>query len=113
MVSEDQINSYFEKNIEDIDEGDYKVSFFGTVVNIEDNLILVDNGKKAINVVFSEPIDNSFLKKHVRVYGKVITNEGNILIEGFLIQDMNEISKKLYKRTKQILENEENVLGIK
>ena len=113
MVSEDQINSYFEKSVEDIDEGDYKVSFFGTVVNVEDNLILVDNGKKAVNVVFSEPVDESFLKKHVRVYGKVINEEGNIIIEGYLIQDMSELSKKLYKKSKQILEQEEKSMGIK
>ena len=110
MISDNLANTYYEKNIEDINEEDNKVSFFGTVVNVEENTILVDNGKKAINIVFMNPIDKNIEKKHVKVYGKVIFEGDKVVIEGYFLQDMSNLSKKLYRKSKEILEKTETLI---
>ncbi len=99
---------YSEKSISDISEDDLKVSFFGTVVDINDNAVVVDDGTNTINIIFQKSIPEEYNKKPVRIFGRVVYNEGSVLIDGDIIQDMSKFNKKLYKRAKEILEKQES-----
>jgi len=94
---------YIEKDIKSITEEDLKVSFFGTIVDIEENTIMVDDGNATIKVIFRDKITDDYNKKYVRVFGRVVIIENGVMIDGDILQDMSNLNRKVYRRSKDVL----------
>lgn len=92
--------AFIEKEIGEIDPNrDNFVSFFGTVVNIDEtgSSIIVDDSKSRVTVVVKDESTLRELKvgELVRVMGAVIKHEEGFEVIAELVQHMDGLNRKL------------------
>jgi len=92
--------AYKEKFINELDVKDNKIFVSGLIINKEENLVVLDDGTGAVtaNIETNIPI-NTF----VRVYGYLINNGEELMIQGQAIQDLSNVDKKLYAKVKALM----------
>jgi len=97
-----------ERKIAEIKPNDVRISILGTLIDKDENLIVIDDGSGKIKVVFDKPIDFT-INQRVRVFGRVIPLEDGFEIQGEIIQDMSKLDINLYNEVKNLEEGVENV----
>jgi RNase P/RNase MRP subunit p29 len=90
-----------EKRINNISKDDVRVRLFGTVIDSNDNIVVIDDGTGKINVTFNDPVQVK-AGRTVRVFGKVMPAENGFEIEGEIIQDMSGVDVSLYRKATEL-----------
>jgi len=89
--------AYIEKFISELNSKDSKVAISGLIINKDENLIFIDDktGAIAVSIQTDLPI-NTF----VRVFGYLMTQDKEFQIQGHVIQNLNDVNKRLYNKVK-------------
>jgi hypothetical protein len=88
---------FLEKQIKDLQDSDTKISVTGLVVEKGDKHFTLDDGTGTI-IVRAE--DLSHVTDFVKAFGQINNVEGNKEIFAYVIKDMSEIDKELFKKLK-------------
>lgn len=95
------LHSYKEKFIEELKQDDEFVCVAGYPAVINENSLLLDDGKATISVYFNEkPAANV---KFIKVFGRALSVEGSIAIQADFIQDLSKIDTFLYNKVRLLL----------
>jgi hypothetical protein len=91
-----------EKRVSELKNGDMRVSLIGTVIDKQENRIVLDDGTGKVNINFevAPPVS---INQFVRVFGRVIQAGDDIEIDGEIIQDMEKLDKDLYKKVNSLM----------
>ena len=90
-----------EKRIAEIGKDDARVRLMGTVIDVSDNVVVLDDVTGRINVVFRDTISTE-AGKTVRVFGRVMPAEEGYEIDGEILQDMSGVDINLYRKTVEL-----------
>jgi hypothetical protein len=90
--------------ITDITQRDVRISVTGTVIEVAEHSISVDDGTGKIDISFESPL-SAKLNQLVRVFGKVVPAEGGVELAGELLQDMTGLDVALRRRAEMLLEH--------
>lgn len=85
------------KRISELNQKDMRVCFMGTVVDIQGNRVVMDDGSGRVTVGFELP-QKVEPNQFVRVFGRVVPVGDGVEIEGEILQDMTGLDKDLYKK---------------
>ena len=96
-----------ERRIAEIKPGDMRVRITGTVIDKQDNRIVLDDGSGRINIGFDDPV-KAEPNQLVRVFGRVIPIEGGVELQGDIIQDMSRLDLELREETEQLKHDTES-----
>lgn len=91
-----------ERKIEDIQPEDVRVRITGTVIDKNENTLVVDDGTGKINATFEEEPDAE-KGQLVRVFGRIVPIEDGFEIQGELAQDMSSLDLELKKKVEKAL----------
>jgi RNase P/RNase MRP subunit p29 len=94
-----------EKKIAGIGKDDIRVRLFGTVIDSNENALVLDDGTGKISVVFRDPVGIE-TGKTVRIFGRVMPAEEGFEIEGEILQDMSGVDVPLYRKTVELEKGE-------
>jgi hypothetical protein len=86
-----------EKKISELKSGDMRVSLIGTVIDKQNNKIILDDGSGKINVDFGTEHEVK-MNQFVRVFGRVLRVGEELEMDGEIVQDMEKLDKDLYKK---------------
>jgi hypothetical protein len=86
-----------EKAISEITKNDTRVSILGTVIEKNENIVILDDGSGRAEIKFEEPVDIE-IGQIARVFGRVIPMENGFEIYGEIMQDMSKIDINLYRK---------------
>jgi len=91
-----------EKKVSELKNGDMRVSLIGTVIDKQENRIILDDGTGKVNINFeiAPPVN---INQFVRVFGRVVQAGDDIEIDGEIIQDMEKLDKDLYKKVNSLM----------
>jgi len=95
-----------EKKISDIKPDDIRVSVTGTVIDKQDDrVVVIDDGTGKVNVTFDDPeaLKTVNLNQLVRIFGRVIPMEKGFELQGDILQDMSKLDMELKKRVESII----------
>ncbi len=104
-----------EKSISDISKEDVRVRIIGTIVDIDENKIIIDDGKETCEIIIGE---YSHIKEKlaslrigtlVKVIARVYPSESNFKLFGEVVQNVDNLDVNLYKEAKKIIEELEVV----
>ena len=76
----------------------HKVTKSGTVIDCNDNVVVLDDGTGKITAVFRDPVGVE-TGRTVRIFGRVMPAEDGFEIEGEFLQDMSSVDLTLYRKT--------------
>jgi RNase P/RNase MRP subunit p29 len=93
-----------EKRVAEVSKDDVRVRLLGTVVDSNENIVILDDGTGKISVVFREPV-NVETGKTVRVFGRVMQAEEGFEIEGEILQNMDNVDIGLYRKATELEKN--------
>jgi hypothetical protein len=88
-----------ERDIADIRSGDIRISVTGTVIDIKDTRLVLDDGTGKIDVSFDSPPEAE-INQLVRIFGRVIPLEKGFELQADVIQDMSKLDLELRKKVK-------------
>lgn len=88
-----------EREIAGIRPGDIRVSVIGTVIDMDGDRLVIDDGTGKIDVSSEKPI-KSEVNQMVRVFGRVIPLEGGFELQAEVIQDMSGLDLGLFREIK-------------
>jgi len=92
-----------ERKISDIREDDARVNIVGTVVDLKDNIMILDDGSGKINITFEEgPLVNP--GQLVRISGRIINIEGGMELQGELCQDFSNADIEQWRKISKLWE---------
>ena len=94
-----------ERKVSEIKQDDIRVSIIGTVIDNQDNRVVVDDGTGKVSVSFEAPV-KAENNKLVRVLGRVIPMEGGVELQGDALQDMSGMDMGLKKSADELGELE-------
>jgi uncharacterized protein YdeI (BOF family) len=94
----------YEKKISEIDKNDMRVKLLGTVIDVRETLVVLDDGTGKINVVFNEPVETE-TNKTVRIFGRVMPAEEGFEIQGEILQKMDNVDIGLYRKVGELERN--------
>jgi hypothetical protein len=86
-----------ERKVSEIKPEDIRISVIGTVIDMKDTKIVIDDGSGKIEVVFDDPVKVE-MNKMVRVFGRVIPIEEGYELQGEVLQDMSQLDLELKKK---------------
>jgi hypothetical protein len=89
------------KDIGEIGQGDLRVSVIGTVIDKQEEGLVLDDGTGKMLIRFDSPFETE-LNKMVRVLGKVVPLEDGVELHGEFLQDMDGLDMELLKRLKNV-----------
>jgi hypothetical protein len=89
------------KDIGEIGQGDLRVSVIGTVIDKQEEGLVLDDGTGKMLIRFDSPFETE-LNRMVRVLGKVIPLEDGVELHGEFLQDMDGLDMELLKRLKKV-----------
>lgn len=91
-----------ERTIKELSEKDIRVAVLGTVVNVNGDRLVLDDGTDSIEVLLppETKVDQNQL---VRVIGRIRSTEGALHIEAEAVQNMTGLDVNLYKSLKKLL----------
>lgn len=90
-----------ERKIAEIQPEDIRIRVLGTVIDKQNDKLVIDDGTGKIEVIFDEHV-NADLKQMVRVFGRVIPIEDGFEMQGEIVQDMSQLNLELYKKVEGI-----------
>ena len=96
-----------DKKISDIKPDDIRVAMIGTVIDSQENRVVIDDGTGKVSISYEEPVKTE-TGKLVRVLGRVIPMEGGVEIQGDALQDMTGMDMELKKRVDELAEKTSN-----
>jgi uncharacterized protein YdeI (BOF family) len=89
------------RRISEIMAEDMRVSLIGTVIDKQEDSIILDDGTGKITIGFDNPVEIE-TDQMVRVFGRVIPLEQGFELQGEILQDMNRIDIELLKRMREL-----------
>jgi uncharacterized protein YdeI (BOF family) len=93
-----------ERRISDIMAEDMRVSLIGTVIDKQEESIILDDGTGKITVGFDSAVGVE-TDQIVRVFGRVMPIESGFELQGEIVQDMKGLDRDLAKRMRELLGN--------
>ena len=90
-----------ERLVSEITAQDMRVRVIGTVVDKREGRIVLDDGTGKIDVTFEQPPEVE-PQKIVRVFGRVISMEGGLELQGEVVQDLDGFDLDLWKKVKDL-----------
>jgi len=90
-----------ERRISEIMAEDMRVSLIGTVIDKQEDSIILDDGTGKITIGFDNPTEVE-TDQIVRVFGRVIPLEQGFELQGEILQDMSRIDIELLKRMREL-----------
>ena len=96
MVVEFKVEPAVKRRVAEINPNlDSRISLIGKIIDIEEKVLVLDDGTGKINISFSDDIPKPELKpgQMVRVFGFVIPSEP-VEIQAEIIQDMSKLKLK-------------------
>ena len=98
-----KITPYKEKKISEINEKDSRIKIIGTVLDVDENKITVDDGSGNIDILLGEysKIDSRFIKigDLIKIFGRVYSKD-SIKVFGDVAQVINGLDIKKYLEIK-------------
>lgn len=94
-----------EKRISDVKPDDIRVSVTGTVIDKQDDgIVVIDDGTGKVNVAFDDPeaAKGVELNQLVRILGRVMPVENGFELRGDVLQDMGKLDLELRKKIESI-----------
>jgi uncharacterized protein YdeI (BOF family) len=92
-----------ERRISDIMAEDMRVSLIGTVIDKQEESIILDDGTGKITIGFDNPVGVE-TDQIVRVFGKVMPIESGFELQGEIIQDMKGMDRELLMKLREASE---------
>lgn len=89
------------RKVSDLKPADMRVSLIGTVIDKQENRIVLDDGSGKVSVNF-ESVPEVKMNQFVRVLGKVVQAGEDLEIDGEIVQDMEGLDKDLYKKVNSL-----------
>ena len=89
-----------QKQISKINETDIRVSVLGTIIDKQDDFIMVDDGTGRMRISFQTIKFD--LNQIVRVFGRVIPTPNGCELQGEVIQDMSKLDLNLFKKIQSL-----------
>ena len=89
-----------QKQISKINETDIRVSVLGTIIDKQDDFIMVDDGTGRMRISFQNIKFD--LNQIVRVFGRVIPTPNGCELQGEVIQDMSKLDLNLFKKIQSL-----------
>ena len=86
-----------DRRISDIMAEDIRVSVIGTVIDKQDDSIMLDDGTGKISIGFDNAVDVE-TDQIVRVFGRVMPIESGFELQGEIVQDMRGLDREMLKR---------------
>jgi hypothetical protein len=86
-----------DRTVSAIRPDDVRVAVIGTVIDSQENRVIIDDGTGKLTVSFEAPVTTENAKL-VRVLGRVIPMEGGVELQGDVIQPMDGIDMVLKKK---------------
>ena len=91
-----------EKSISEITPEDIRVGIIGTVIDVSDDKIMIDDGTGTIEVILDEEnLKKVSQGKLVRIIGRV-ASDGGMKINGEIVQDFSGFDIELYNKIKEL-----------
>lgn len=92
-----------EKKIKEVTPEDIRVRVFGKVSEVEDEFIVLEDDTGKIKIQTKERIKKGSI---IRVFGRPVQINNNVELISEIIQDMEKINQKLYKRIEALYKEE-------
>jgi len=89
------------KDIGEIKAEDLRVSVIGTIIDQQQDSLVLDDGTGKMLIRFDSPFEAE-MNKMIRVLGKTVPLEDGVELHGEFIQNMNGLDSELLKRIKSI-----------
>jgi len=89
------------KDIGEIKPEDLRVSVIGTIIDQQQDSLVLDDGTGKMLIRFDSPFEAE-MSKMIRVLGKIIPLDDGIEMHGEFLQDMNGLDSELLNRVKRI-----------
>jgi hypothetical protein len=96
-----------ERKIGEIGKNDIRVSILGTVVDKNENVVIIDDGTGKIQATFDDAV-NCEVNQLARIFGRIIHTDNGIELQGEICQGMSKIDLSMYRKV-QNMWNETNV----
>jgi len=93
-----------ERRISEIMAEDMRVSLIGTVIDKQDENIILDDGTGKITIGFDNAVAVE-TDQIVRVFGRVMPIESGFELQGEIVQDMKGLDRDLVKRMHELSGN--------
>ncbi|MDD5133705.1 MAG: hypothetical protein PHD81_00985 [Candidatus Nanoarchaeia archaeon] len=88
---------FIEKQIRNIEETDSRIMTSGFVVNKEENNFILEDNSSQLKVIFDNTTTVINIGDYVRVFGNILQGE-DIVLQAQIIQNLNNIDKKLHQK---------------
>jgi hypothetical protein len=88
------------KDISEIKPEDLRVSLIGTVIDMQNEGMVLDDGTGKMLIRFDSPFEVE-INKLVRVLGRVVPMESGMELHGEVLQDMDGLDVNLLRRLKK------------
>ncbi len=93
-----------EKPISDINpDKDVRVRILGTVLGVDSNTIVVDDGTGKVEVVFEDPQEYIKEGSMVRIISRILPLTSGFECRGECVQQLDGFNLKLYKTAQEII----------
>jgi hypothetical protein len=90
-----------EKTVSEMTPQDMRVRVIGTVLDRKEERLVLDDGTGKIDVSFEKPPEVGN-QKLVRVFGRVISMEGGLELQGEVIQELDGFDLDLWKKVREL-----------
>jgi hypothetical protein len=90
-----------ERRISEIMAEDMRVSLVGTVIDKQEENIILDDGTGKITIGFDNPVDVE-TDQIVRVFGRVMPIEAGFELQGEIVQDMRNLDREMLKKLREL-----------
>lgn len=77
---------------------DVNVSVIGRVIDVKENIIVIDDGTGAVRVVLMESAKDLKTENIIRVFGQLISVQGEMKIRAQFYQKLDGLDLNLYKK---------------
>ncbi|MFB6291968.1 MAG: replication protein RepA [Candidatus Nanohaloarchaea archaeon] len=93
------------KDIEEIDpKDDIRVRVIGTIIDVEEDSVAVDDGTGTVEVFLEEDdLEAVEENQRIRVLGRVLPTPESFEIQGEIVQDFEDVDPELYDRVKKVV----------
>ncbi len=91
-----------ERRISDIRPDDVRVRVLGTVIDMDRERVVIDDGTGRITAVFDKP-PGAKPNQLVRIFGRIIPVENGFELQADILQDMSRLDLELYKKVAEVV----------
>ncbi|MBI4163503.1 MAG: replication protein RepA [Candidatus Aenigmarchaeota archaeon] len=88
-----------ERKIADVSERDIRIRLLGTIIDKQEDFIVLDDGTGKIKIGCQTTFDQNQL---IRVLGKVVVGENGVEVQSEFIQNMEKLDLDLLKAVNDI-----------